>query len=137
MTAAPLGARPFLFALALVRACYLCKSLTMGVRITIAVARVLQQFVAAPDEPRYGYELIEATGFASGKLYPILQRLTSAGWLVKEREDIDPAAAGRPARTYYRITPTGLSDARIELARLSTQVAPSPVRRARPAGETA
>ena len=45
------------------------------VRVTVAVARVLREFVADASEPRYGYELMQLTGFPSGKLYPILARL--------------------------------------------------------------
>lgn len=101
--------------------------LMADVQITIAVARVLQEFLADTAEPRYGYELMQLTGFPSGKLYPILARLQRAGWLCREREDIDPARAGRPARYLYRITPDGIETARSELAVLRTQLAPLPV----------
>ena len=56
------------------------------VRMTIAVARVLREFLADVGEPRYGYELMQSTEFPSGKLYPILARLQHAGWLCRERE---------------------------------------------------
>lgn len=96
------------------------------VRITLAVATVLRVFIDAPTEARYGYELMRRTGFASGKLYPILARLESAGWLTKERELIDPAEAGRPPRSMYRITGAALQQARLELAALSAQLAARP-----------
>jgi PadR family transcriptional regulator, regulatory protein PadR len=88
------------------------------------VAKVLRTFLEDPAKPRYGYELMRLTGFPSGKLYPILARMQAAGWLVKEVEDIDPAAAGRPVRRLYRLTSSGTETARIELAELSDQLTP-------------
>jgi len=93
----------------------------MQVRVTIAVAQVLQPFLADVSQPRYGYELMQLTGFPSGKLYPILARLAQEGWLVKEREDIDTAKEGRPARTMYRLSEHGAERARHELAVLREQ----------------
>ncbi len=109
--------------------------LAMGeVRVTFAVARVLRVFLDDISEPRYGYELMRLTGFPSGKLYPILARLQRAGWLIREQEDIDPAAAGRPARRLYRLSSTGIQTARHELAALAQQLQPGsdPVARPRP-----
>ena len=57
----------------------------------------------APDA-MYGMELMDAAAAPSGTLYPILARYRDYGWLTAEREDIDPTEAGRPARTYYRLT---------------------------------
>ncbi len=111
----------------------------MEVRITVAVARVLREFLADPSEPRYGYELMQLTGFPSGKLYPVLARLERAGWLTKEREDIAPRQAGRPQRCLYRLSPHGAESARYELAALNEQLAPVASRRLRlqPEGWTA
>ena len=102
----------------------------------MATARLLRAFLADVSRPRYGYDLMDETGFPSGKLYPILGRLTRAGWLAREREDIDPAVAGRPARFMYSLTGRGTEAARRELAVLSQQIAPSPppVPRLRPEG---
>jgi PadR family transcriptional regulator PadR len=95
------------------------------VRVTIAVAKVLRTSLDDIARPRYGYELMRLTGFPSGKLYPILARLQRAGWLVREQEEIDPAAAGRPARRLYRLSPDGVQAARRELAALAQQLRPS------------
>lgn len=100
------------------------------VQITVAVARVLREFLEEPSADRYGYELMRATSFPSGKLYPILARLVRIGWLIRQREDIDPAEAGRPPRFFYRLSADGAEFARNELAALSKQVAP-PVRKPR------
>ena len=92
--------------------------------MTLAVARVLREFLADPSQARYGYELMGATGFPSGKLYPVLARLVDAGWLVREREDVDASRAGRPARYLYRLSEQGAVAARRELTGLSEQLAP-------------
>lgn len=92
--------------------------------MTVAVAKVLRILLEDPSRPRYGYELMQVTGFPSGKLYPIMARLQAAGWLTKEQEDIDPSAAGRPARRMYRLTRDGAEVARVELAALSEQLRP-------------
>jgi PadR family transcriptional regulator len=94
------------------------------VRITTTVARVLRQFLDDPAAPRYGFDLMRATGLASGTLYLILARLQQAGWLTSTQEEIDPASAGRPARRLYRLTTDGAISARIELAALSEQLRP-------------
>ncbi|MGW5284454.1 PadR family transcriptional regulator [Streptomyces collinus] len=78
------------------------------VRVTLAVAAVLGVFLERLDSDPgnhwcYGYELMGITGFPSGKLYPILARLESAGWLETRWEDVDPAEARRPRRRLYRI----------------------------------
>jgi PadR family transcriptional regulator, regulatory protein PadR len=106
-----------------------------AVRVTVAVAAVLQIFLDAVEQPRYGYELMRATGFASGKLYPILARLELHGWLTGQFEQLDPAKAGRPPRRWYRLTEEGMIAARYELAVLRRQLAPA--RRGHPRPELA
>lgn len=94
------------------------------VRMTVAVAKVLRVFLEDPAQARYGYELMQSSGFPSGKLYPILARLEAAGWLTKEVEDVDPSVVGRPARRMYQLSPDGTQAARLELAALSEQLRP-------------
>lgn len=105
--------------------------------ITPKMAAVLKVFLEDPDQPRYGFELMKLTGMASGSLYPMLARLEAAGWLARGKEDIDPRAAGRPARTNYTITGAAVSAARIQLAELSERFRPPVPGRLRPAGGTA
>lgn len=92
--------------------------------ITPKMATVLKVFLEDPDQPRYGFELMRLTGMASGSLYPMLARLAGAGWLSRGKEDIDPHAAGRPARTNYTITGAAVPAARVKLAALSEQFRP-------------
>jgi DNA-binding PadR family transcriptional regulator len=71
--------------------------------------QVLQAFLAAPREWRYGYDISRDTGVKSGTLYPILMRLEDNELLESSWE---PGETGRPPRHVYRLTPTGLKTAR-------------------------
>ncbi|UWP86759.1 PadR family transcriptional regulator [Dactylosporangium fulvum] len=91
-------------------------------RITVPTARVLAALLAAAHADHYGLDLMHRAELASGTLYPILNRLTEAGWLERRWEEIDPAAAGRPARRFYRLTAEGAVQARQCLAELRAQL---------------
>ncbi|MET8310557.1 helix-turn-helix transcriptional regulator [Micromonospora sp. NPDC005173] len=91
-------------------------------RITIPVAKVLAALLAEPEAERYGLDLMRMTGLASGTLYPVLHRLRAAGWLAADWEAIDPVAAGRPARRYYRLTAEGVAEARRAIADLRAAI---------------
>lgn len=105
------------------------------VRITVAVARVLREFLIDTSRPRYGYDLMRATGYPSGKLYPVLARLQHAGILTRSAEEVDPSEAARPARYLYSLTEDGAMRARETLAVLSAQLSVPPQRRLRPQAE--
>jgi DNA-binding PadR family transcriptional regulator len=81
------------------------------VRMSLQTLRVLEAFLESPAEQLAGADIQKRTGLASGTLYPILLRLEGAGWFVSRWETIDPAAAGRPRRRLYRLTPNGLARA--------------------------
>lgn len=53
-------------------------------------------------EPRYGYDLMKATGLGPGTMYGLLKRLHDDGYLVRDTEVVD----GR-ARARYRLTVSG------------------------------
>jgi DNA-binding PadR family transcriptional regulator len=95
-------------------------------RITVPVARVLSVFLSDVEEDRYGLDLMRLTGLPSGTLYPLLRRLQEAGWVQAQWEQIDPAAEGRPARRYYRLTAEGTAQARTALAELHAQTSAAP-----------
>jgi DNA-binding PadR family transcriptional regulator len=103
----------------------------MALRVTATVATVLAAFLEDPDADRYGLELMRAVGQPSGTLYPILARLQDAGWVSAQWERVDTAAAGRPARRYYRLTPEGIDAARAAVTELSERLA-----KARPTSQT-
>lgn len=94
-------------------------------RITVPIAKVLAALLTDPAAARYGLDLMNDTGISSSTLYPVLQRLTDAGWLSSDWETIDAAAMGRPARRYYRLTADGVREARHALAELRTDISPS------------
>jgi len=57
---------------------------------------------------RYGFDIMEDTGLASGTIYPALERLEDLGCATSEWEDASLAQLEkRPPRRYYEITPTG------------------------------
>lgn len=85
-------------------------------RMTISTQYVLTTLLAEPDRECYGAEIGMAAGLASGTIHPILGRLEGIGWLISRWEQIDPSAAGRPARRYYRLTADGVFNARAALA---------------------
>jgi DNA-binding PadR family transcriptional regulator len=90
----------------------------MAPRMTQPTQLVLRALLADPTAEYYGAEIGEAAGLMSGTVHPILARLESLGWVESRWEDVDPRAAGRPARRYYRITADGAERARTELARI-------------------
>lgn len=63
-----------------------------------------------PRDWRYGYELMEITGIASGTLYPMLIRLCDQAHL--EARWVPATHEGRPQRHAYRLTSSGLAFAR-------------------------
>ena len=73
--------------------------------------------LANPGREMYGLEIGDAAGLPSGTVHPMLARLEGLGWLDSRWEDIDPTAARRPARRYYRLTAHGVEAARDALAR--------------------
>lgn len=61
-----------------------------------------------PDDELYGLEIAKASGLPPGTIYPILQRLLAAGWVVDRWEDSSQAQEeGRPSRRYYRLSVEG------------------------------
>ena len=92
----------------------------MDVRMSGPTLRVLKLLLEKPREGRSGAEISRSLGISSGTLYPLLARLESAKWLNSEWEDVDPAAAGRPRRRFYKLTGQGQTHASRALAELQT-----------------
>jgi PadR family transcriptional regulator, regulatory protein PadR len=87
----------------------------MGVRLRVSAQtlNLLQALLVPPGEWHHGYALSQATGLASGTLYPILMRLEKSQWLETKWEQ--PGKAGRPPRHLYRLTAEAKAWAREEL----------------------
>jgi PadR family transcriptional regulator PadR len=86
-------------------------------RMTIPTQRVLKAFLEDVAGERYGSEIIDVAELPSGTVHPILARLEGLGWVESRWEEIDPRAEGRPPRRYYRLTASGVGQARDALAR--------------------
>jgi DNA-binding PadR family transcriptional regulator len=99
--------------------------------MTLPTQLVLRALLDEPGLERYGLEIGETAGLPSGTIHPILARLERLGWLESRWEDVDPRAAGRPARRYYRLTTDGVEQARAGLAR-AYRPRPTGVRRPQP-----
>ena len=75
--------------------------------------------LALSDGVAYGFDIMDATGLASGTVYPILARLESRGLAESHWEDPQAhRAEGRPARKYYRITGAGRRELATGLERI-------------------
>jgi len=87
----------------------------MGIRLRNSrqTLLLLDALLVSPSHWCHGYALSQATGLASGTLYPILIRLEKLGWLETRWEQETPA--GRPPRHLYRLTGNGREWAREEL----------------------
>lgn len=69
---------------------------------TVAILRAID------EGHRYGLDVVEATGLASGTVYVALGRLQKRGYLHATWEDQAIAEAdGRPRRRYYDLTRAG------------------------------
>jgi PadR family transcriptional regulator, regulatory protein PadR len=77
-------------------------------RIGRATVDVLEVLLTS-DRPRWGLELIKATGRPSGSVYPLLDRLEQAGW-VRSSWDEDTGRRG-PRRRMYVLTADGAREA--------------------------
>jgi PadR family transcriptional regulator PadR len=90
-------------------------------RLSRSTLDVLAYFVETKGKHIHGLELIKGTGYKSGTIYPILERLEIAGWLEAEWENVDPSVEKRPRRRNYRLTGEG---ERCAVAELSNAAGP-------------
>ncbi|MDP9766477.1 PadR family transcriptional regulator [Deinococcus enclensis] len=80
---------------------------------------ILQVYAAMLQDPggqHYALELSRDSRVNIGTIYAVLARLEQHGIVTSAVEDVDPSAAGRPVRRYYRFTGDGLKAARQDLA---------------------
>ena len=103
--------------------------------LSYTMALILQ---AIENGYRHGYEIAQATGLASGTIYPALRRLEDSD-LIKSRWEKQSVAQSeqRPARKYYEVTKAGrevLAEARGRF-RLLEQMTSFDTSDLKPAGE--
>ena len=80
-----------------------------GIRLSSQTRMLLSAVLERASQWHYGYDLSRVTGLKAGTLYPILMRLSDAGWLETRWEE--PTAPGRPSRHMYRLTQDGRAGA--------------------------
>lgn len=85
-------------------------------RPTQNILQVMAAMLRDPGGQHYALELSRDSRVNIGTIYAVLARLEQHGIVTSAVEDVDPAAAGRPARRYYQYTADGLRTARHELA---------------------
>ncbi len=100
------------------------------VQYSVTVAAVLNVFLDEPDVSHYGLDILRRLGLGSGTVYPILKRLSDAGWLTSTLEDVNVDNPGRVRRRWYRLTEHGHRHAKaftgdIRNLRPSPRTAPS------------
>ena len=95
----------------------------MKLRLSPQTLLVLDAFLQASGEWKYGYEISRGTGLKSGTLYPILMRMAERGLLQTAWEKAEEP--GRPARHMYRLTPEGQSYAREQRRAAKTKAVPA------------
>lgn len=62
-----------------------------GLRTTVGVLAVFGALLDRPATELYGLEIVRASGFEPGTIYPLLQLLRGAGWISDRWEDPEPA----------------------------------------------
>lgn len=88
------------------------------IRLTMATSAVLYTLLdlTQQDGETYGWEVGKEAGLPTGVVYPILQRLESAGYLTSRWGGPSENTGQRGSRRcYYRFTPDGADQARNRL----------------------
>jgi PadR family transcriptional regulator PadR len=76
------------------------------IRLTAVIMDVLDVITNSPPyDPAWGLRLCEVTGYGTGTIYPALDRLLKAGWIIDHWED--PPPEDRPPRRFYQMTSAG------------------------------
>lgn len=82
-----------------------------GLRITRNFLQVLRVLSSRFEDEHYALELAKEARVSVGSIYALLSRLEEGGLVKSDLEGIDPSAAGRPQRRYYRLTASGVQQA--------------------------
>lgn len=93
------------------------------VRMSGPTLKLLKVLLEHPKEALSGAQISKITKLGSGTLYPLMQRLAAAGWIVGEWEKVNPSEVGRPKRRLYKLTRSGQAAALKEFAQYQTLAA--------------
>lgn len=81
--------------------------------VTVAVLQAIEGGLT------YGFEIVDATGLATGTVYPALSSLEGRGLVIGRWEsDAKARSEARPRRKNYRLTAAGVTALAESLARL-------------------
>ena len=73
--------------------------------VSLASAIILR---AISDGHRYGFEIMQVTGLASGTIYPALRRLEESGLIESHHEEYGESFVPEgPPRKHFRVTAVG------------------------------
>jgi PadR family transcriptional regulator, regulatory protein PadR len=89
-------------------------------RMTYNVLRVLKALYADLDAEHYTFALTKTCDMSTSSLYLTLDRLKEFGLVTGYWEQLDPVAAGRPPRYYYKLNAEGIRLAEQEFRTFST-----------------
>jgi PadR family transcriptional regulator PadR len=90
-------------------------------RITEATVAVLE-ILSQTEDACWGLLIIKSSGKPAGSVYPILDRLETAGWVTSHWED-DADRSG-PRRRYYELTHDGATAAAAAIRKVRSSPAP-------------
>jgi PadR family transcriptional regulator PadR len=93
------------------------------VRMSGPTLKLLKALLENPKKELSGAEISKITKLGSSTVYPVLQRLAAAGWIVGEWEKVDPSQVGRPKRRLYKLTRSGQAAALKEFAQYQMSAA--------------
>jgi PadR family transcriptional regulator PadR len=95
-------------------------------RITGPLLSVLEVLLraGAENEELHGWAVKKEAGLSGATTYKMFDRLEDAGWITGRWAPSDEP--GKPARRYYRLTPTGTEQARTLLAQRRPEALRSP-----------
>jgi PadR family transcriptional regulator PadR len=92
-------------------------------RITAATVDVLVALLNHP-EPTWGLSIIKESSRPAGTVYPILDRLETAGWVTSRWEEHNSRTG--PRRRYYELFEDGAAAARTVVKDFNSRPATSP-----------
>jgi DNA-binding PadR family transcriptional regulator len=81
--------------------------------------KVLRTLIDHLNTPLSGADISRLTKVGSGTLYPMLNRLEAAGWLISEWESSEASALGRPRKRFYQLSGVGQRNTVRELNELN------------------
>jgi PadR family transcriptional regulator, regulatory protein PadR len=101
-------------------------------KITRRIERLLEVFLAEPEDWHFPLDLCQKARVSFGWIYPHLALLVTVGWVDRHMQTPDEAPEGRLPRALYRITDDGRKEATRALARKAlarrkqTRLVPAP-----------